>query len=148
MTDQPTYQQPNGTPAGWPGAQRQYPLQPQPQPQPQPRRSPIIPALVGGLVGGAIGLFVGAVGCVFALIILPNTSMPASLGEDPHVDEVYDMCADGDMAACDLMFYEVAPGSVLEDFSMSCGDRVANPERIYCTDLNPTGDSGSLDLNA
>lgn len=136
MTEQPVYQQYYGPPAGRPAEPKQKSM------------SGWAVGLIGGLVGGIIGLGVGALASFVVFAALPSMAMPASLGDDPRIDELYSMCRDGNMAACDLMFYDVAPGSSLEEFAAACGGRVANPNGEYCTDLDPQGDADSLGLDA
>ncbi|HZJ04732.1 MAG TPA: trypsin-like peptidase domain-containing protein [Nocardioidaceae bacterium] len=55
---------------------------------------------------------------------------PASYGDDPLLDHLWDKCADGDMASCDQL-YQLSPfGSEYERFGSTCGDR--NPPTGYC----------------
>ncbi len=77
-----------------------------------------------------------------------NAAAPATLGEDPRIDELYELCEEGQMAGCDLLYYEVQMGSELEEFAATCGGRVANADLDYCTNIDPEGDANSLDIRA
>jgi len=47
----------------------------------------------------------------------------AAYGDDPRLDALYDSCADGDMAACDELYWEAPVYSEYEMFGNLCGDR-------------------------
>ncbi len=47
----------------------------------------------------------------------------ATYGDDPRLDALYDSCADGDMAACDQLFWESPISSEYETFGNLCGGR-------------------------
>jgi hypothetical protein len=79
------------------------------------------------------------------MAVFGAASGPASLGEDEIVDEIYAMCQEGDMAACDLLYWESAPGSELEEYATTCGGRTDNPDNAYCIVLDPAEDAGSLE---
>lgn len=42
-------------------------------------------------------------------------------GDAPELDALWDRCDDGDMAACDDLFFQSPFGSEYEDFGASCG---------------------------
>lgn len=46
---------------------------------------------------------------------------PDAYGDDPELDALYDDCEDGDMAACDTLFFDSPIGSEYEAFAESCG---------------------------
>ena len=45
----------------------------------------------------------------------------SSYGDDPVLDALYDACADGDMTACDDLFWDSPIDSEYEDFGQTCG---------------------------
>jgi len=47
----------------------------------------------------------------------------ATYGDDPRLDALYDSCADGDMAACDQLYWESPIFSEYETFGNLCGGR-------------------------
>jgi len=51
-------------------------------------------------------------------------------GSDAALDRLYDQCADGDMAACDELYFESPWGSEYEEFGNTCGGTQAAGE--YC----------------
>ncbi len=51
---------------------------------------------------------------------------PQAYGDDPALDELYDSCAAGDMAACDDLWWSSPSGSDYEAFAMSCGGAAAD----------------------
>jgi hypothetical protein len=55
---------------------------------------------------------------------------------NPKLDRLKDGCADGDMAACDLLYAASDPDSEYEEFAMTCGERagLANP----CVSMSTT----------
>jgi len=44
-------------------------------------------------------------------------------GSDPQLDLLYVECEEGNMMACDDLFFEAAPGTAYEDFGATCGAR-------------------------
>lgn len=55
-------------------------------------------------------------------------------GSDPELDILWDECAYGDLAACDLL-YDLSPaGSDYEFFAETCGG-LNEPTEYYCEDL-------------
>ncbi|PRY50939.1 hypothetical protein LY71_1022 [Geodermatophilus tzadiensis] len=61
---------------------------------------------------------------------------PGELGPDPVLDAYAQSCFDGDLQACDDLFYESPPQSGYEDYGSSCGGRVRQYEVPSCTDLD------------
>lgn len=55
-------------------------------------------------------------------ISVPPTSSPAGYGDDPMLDGLWDQCADGDMVACDDLWYEADFDSEYYDFANTCGE--------------------------
>ena len=43
---------------------------------------------------------------------------------DDELSRLYGACAEGDMGACDELFWRSPPGSEYEQFGATCGDRV------------------------
>ncbi len=43
-------------------------------------------------------------------------------GDDPHLDRLWDECGEGDMAACDDLYFESAYGSSYEEYGSTCGN--------------------------
>lgn len=50
----------------------------------------------------------------------PSTA-PEEYGDDAELDALYDACADGDMAACDDLYFGSYYGTEYESFGASCG---------------------------
>jgi S1-C subfamily serine protease len=48
---------------------------------------------------------------------------PDTYGDDPDLDRLWDLCADGDWDACDELYWDTPVGSGYEAFGASCGDR-------------------------
>ena len=51
------------------------------------------------------------------------TDEGGSYGDNESLDALWDSCEDGDMAACDALYYESPFGSDYEDFGATCGNR-------------------------
>ena len=60
---------------------------------------------------------------------------PGNLGPDPVLDDYADSCFDGDLQACDDLFYGAPPLSDYEEYAATCGGRVKLYEVMYCVDL-------------
>ena len=101
---------------------------------------------LGILIGSVIGLLAGAIGSFVLMAIIGGTAGVGSFGEDPVVDDIVAMCRGGDMASCDLLYWESRPGSELERFATTCGDRIENPAGDYCVFLDPNQDAGTLNM--
>ncbi|SDC52082.1 hypothetical protein SAMN05660690_1742 [Geodermatophilus telluris] len=61
---------------------------------------------------------------------------PDELGPDPVLDAYAQSCFDGDLQACDDLFYESPPLSGYEEYGSTCGGRVRQYEVPACTDLD------------
>lgn len=48
---------------------------------------------------------------------------PETYGDDPQLDALWDSCAEGDMEACDDLYYDSPFGSDYENFGDTCGNR-------------------------
>jgi hypothetical protein len=60
---------------------------------------------------------------------------PGSLGPDPVLNAYADSCFDGDMQACDDLYFESPPLSDYEQYAGTCGGRVKQFVVSACTDL-------------
>lgn len=58
---------------------------------------------------------------------------PERYGDDPTLDRLYDQCRDGDMAACDDLYWQSPYFSDYESFAASCGETQPEPVWGYCT---------------
>jgi len=58
---------------------------------------------------------------------------PQRYGDDPELDRLHDQCRDGDMVACDDLYWQSPYFSEYESFGASCGDTQAEPVWGYCT---------------
>jgi len=56
-----------------------------------------------------------------------ESSDSSSLDEDA-IDTLRDQCGDGNLEACDKLYYEADIGSDDEEFGSTCGDRYATTE--------------------
>ena len=61
---------------------------------------------------------------------------PGQLGPDPVLDAYAQGCFDGDMQACDDLYYESPPMSAYEEYAVTCGGRVKQFSVMVCTDLD------------
>ncbi|TFV83294.1 hypothetical protein [Blastococcus sp. CT_GayMR16] len=61
---------------------------------------------------------------------------PGQLGPDPVLDAYAQGCFDGDMQACDDLYYESPPMSAYEEYAGTCGGRVKQFAVMACTDLD------------
>lgn len=52
----------------------------------------------------------------------PPTQSPARYGDDPELDALWDECADGDMVACDDLYFSSDFGTEYEEFGNTCGE--------------------------
>jgi hypothetical protein len=46
---------------------------------------------------------------------------PFEYGDDALLDDLYDQCEDGDLVACDDLYFESPEGSAYESFGSTCG---------------------------
>jgi hypothetical protein len=61
-----------------------------------------------------------------------------SYGSDAALDALYDSCADGDFADCDLLYLDAPVDSEYRDFGDTCGER--NEPSSFCVDLYGDGE--------
>ncbi len=83
------------------------------------------------LVGFGLGLATAVVGLIVAGFVM-NANAPAALGDSEYPDTLYGMCAEGNMAACDTLYWESACDSDLEAFGGTCGSRTPTPQDGNC----------------
>ncbi|MCZ7531744.1 MAG: hypothetical protein M5U31_16275 [Acidimicrobiia bacterium] len=55
---------------------------------------------------------------------VPGDSDADTFGDDPYFDDLWTDCDDGDMVACDDLYYASPVDSDYEDFGATCGDRI------------------------
>lgn len=134
---EPGGERPPGSPWAPPGAQpppawgQQPPAYGQPTwgQQPGAYGQPPWPPPRRGLPGWAWAVIVLAVVGVLGLVAVVGLltvgllAGPSSYGDDPALDRLHDACAEGDMNACDDLFYESPPFSDYEEFGDTCGGR-------------------------
>ena len=60
---------------------------------------------------------------------------PVDLGPDPVLDAYAQDCFDGDLQACDDLFYQSPPLSEYESYGSTCGGRVKQYAVMACTEL-------------
>ncbi|MGE3359210.1 MAG: hypothetical protein AB7O92_21505, partial [Acidimicrobiia bacterium] len=76
----------------------------------------------------------------------PRTEVPPSSTsteiEDEDLSELRDDCADGDMEACDDLYYDSPVGSDDEAFGETCGRRHTNIEPGTCAQAQQGGTTG------
>jgi hypothetical protein len=58
---------------------------------------------------------------------------PYGYGDDPDLDRLYEACRDGDMAACDDLYWLSPYASEYESFAASCGGTQAEDVWGYCS---------------
>lgn len=130
-TDQPAAPQPYPPGYGYPPAQAPYgqapwPYQPGPWPQPSyPAGAPAQKSRfgLGILLGVVLGIGLALIGLII-LVLASGVGAPANLGDSAYTDSLYGMCDEGNMAACDLLYWDSAVGSELEEFGATCGGRI------------------------
>lgn len=72
---------------------------------------------------------------------------PQDYGDDERLDGLFDDCGDGDLRACDLLYYRSSQGSAYEDFSVDCGGH--EPESwAFCSGDIEVNDDWELDLDS
>ena len=57
---------------------------------------------------------------------LPEGTSPEGLGDDPELDALAQDCFDGDMEACDNLFFESDIDSAYETYAATCGGRLSH----------------------
>jgi hypothetical protein len=67
------------------------------------------------------------------------TSDPAGLGDDAELDGLAESCYDGDMQACDDLFWNSEAGSAYELYGGTCAGRQPNSaaQTVFCTEAFP-----------
>ena len=55
-----------------------------------------------------------------------DAPLPDTYGDDPFLDVLYDQCADGDLDACDELYFDAPTGSEYEAFGSTCGDTTSD----------------------
>lgn len=89
----------------------------------------------------------------------PAQNAPASQGDDPELDQLWNECAAGHFASCELLYRYSGPGTEYEQFALRCGDRLPSDTTDSCINvLGPgadfttwrtdceAGDNGACDL--
>lgn len=66
---------------------------------------------------------------------LPPGEPPGDLGDDPALDALAESCFEGEMQACDDLYFQSPIDSAYEDYGDSCGGR--NEPMGLCTELYP-----------
>jgi hypothetical protein len=77
---------------------------------------------------------------------LAFSSEPHDFGDDPHLDELWVDCEQGDGRACDDLFEQAPVASVYEEFGVTCGRRA---DVLDCASLafSEQGESESTERN-
>ena len=67
------------------------------------------------------------------------SSEPEGLGDDPEFDEYAEECYDGDMEACDDLYWASPPDSAYELYGGTCAGRQPNADasEVLCVDAFP-----------
>jgi len=71
--------------------------------------------------------------------IPPATLPPEGLGDDPDLDELAQLCFDGGMESCDLLFGASEEGSVYRSYGDTCAGRQPEGTQLLCTTVFPGG---------
>jgi amino acid transporter len=118
----------------------------------------------GGKGLAIAGIIVGSLGTIFAGIIVAIALAAVSIvnnsgsqvfsfddtsyGDNAVLDALWDDCADGDMRACDDLYFDSPVGSEYEEFGDTCGHREA--AGTLCTSLgsaiDPTDDAAVVEI--
>lgn len=64
---------------------------------------------------------------------------PQDYGDDPQLDSMWDDCADGNMRACDLLYFQVSTGSAYEAHAETCGGADPDPSTFCSPDTDVDG---------
>jgi len=108
----------------------------------------VLAALAAVVVAGlAVALFVGlgsdddgdGGGSGGDSSIPAATSEPGGLGDEPELDEYAEECFDGDMEACDDLYWESPTDSAYELYGGTCAGRQPNADAfdVLCVDAFP-----------
>lgn len=109
-----------------------------------------------GASGGAALAVLGSIGTVLVAILLgvvaglagttrgpieglDGTATARAYGDDPALDALWDACEDGDLGACDLLFWDSIVGSDYEHFGATCGERAELSNGSCWAALGPGG---------
>ncbi len=127
---------PSGYPAAAPGygaAQPGYPGGPSPYGGPQAPKSKT------GLIIAAIVGVLAIAGVILAVVLVNKVPAPAALvqGDDPALNALAQDCFDGDMSACDDLFFQAPVDSDYERYGNTCGGRIDEAEvnSRLCTNI-------------
>ena len=69
--------------------------------------------------------------------IPPATLPPEGLGDDPDLDELAQLCFDGSMESCDLLFGASEAGTVYKAYGDTCAGRQPEGTQLLCTTAFP-----------
>jgi hypothetical protein len=69
--------------------------------------------------------------------IPPATVPPEGLGDDPDLDELAQLCFDGSMESCDLLFGASEEGTVYKAYGDTCAGRQPEGTQLLCTTAFP-----------
>ncbi|MGH9271890.1 MAG: hypothetical protein ACRDZ2_11510, partial [Ilumatobacteraceae bacterium] len=69
--------------------------------------------------------------------IPPPEEEPVGLGSDENLNELAQNCYDGDMAACDDLYFESADNPAYESYGDSCAGRQPENTGITCVNAFP-----------
>lgn len=76
--------------------------------------------------------------CGVPLNVFPDAVQPGfSYGDNPALDDLYDLCASGSGAACDQLYWLSPVGSDYEQFGATCGNRYEVDEAPASCGLQP-----------
>jgi hypothetical protein len=64
---------------------------------------------------------------------------PEGLGDDPDLDELAQLCFDGGMESCDLLFGASAEGTPYRSYGDTCAGRQPEGTQLLCTTVFPGG---------
>jgi hypothetical protein len=60
---------------------------------------------------------------------------PQALGDDPALDRYAQDCFEGDLQACDDLYWLSSPMTGYEQYAVTCGGRVREYSLMYCSDF-------------
>lgn len=72
----------------------------------------------------------------------PDLADGDTYGDDPELDEVWDQCDEGDLGACDELYFSSPIDSGYEQFAVTCGDRNEEETPGSCDDGATTPSAG------
>jgi len=142
---QPTYGNPSYGPPPWAQPQYgapQYGTYPYGAPAGPPRRT--LRKVLGWSIAGVLVLVALVVGAVLAddaatpdaRVSAPAaTWLPTGLGDEPALDRLAEQCHQGDMSACDDLFYDSDFDSEYEEYGDTCAGRRSGGAWAMCADV-------------